>query len=82
MDKIEDVDPTTREKNMVLEMPLEEIPVSNENLTQPESTIEYETALAPVQGPLQANDNVFKSIFVSPEEFQSKKVPKQATKVS
>ena len=50
---------------------------------QPESTIEYnETALAPVQGPLQANDNVFESIFVSPEEFQSKKVPKQATKVS
>ena len=38
---------------MVLETPLEEIPVSNENLTQPESTIEYnETALAPVQGPL------------------------------
>ena len=83
IDKIEGVDPTTREKNMGLETPLKEIPVSNENLTQPESTIECnETALAPVQGPLQANDNVFKSTFVSPEEFQSKKVPKQATKVS
>ncbi|XP_065652691.1 uncharacterized protein LOC136079961 [Hydra vulgaris] len=83
MNKIEGVDPTTREKNMVLETPLEEILVSNENLTRPESTIEYnETTEAPVQGPLQANDNVFESIFVSPEEFQSKKVPKQATKVS
>ena len=82
MDKIESVDPTTREKNMVIETPLEEIPVSNENITQPELTNEYnETALAPVQGPLQANGNVFESIIVSPEEFQSKKVPKQATKV-
>ena len=49
MDKIEGVDPTTQEKNMVLEPPLEETAVSNENLTQPESTIEYNvTALAPV----------------------------------
>ena len=83
MDKIGGADPTTREKNMVLETPLEEIPVSNENLTQPESTIEYnETALAPIQGPLHAKENVFELIFVSPEELQSKKVPKQATKVS
>ena len=38
--------------------------------------------LTPVQGPLRINNSVFESEFVSPEEFQSKKVPKQATKVS
>ena len=52
MDKIEGVS-TTREQNMVLEMPLEEILVIIENFTQPGSTIEInETVLTPVQGPL------------------------------
>ena len=83
MDKIEGVDPITREQNMALEMPSEEIPVIIENFTQPESTIEInETVLMQVLGPLRTNDSVLESVFVSPEEFQSKKVAKQATKVS
>ena len=66
---------------MVLEMSLMEIPVIIENFTQAEPTIEInETVLTPVQGPLRTNV-VFESVFVSPEDFQSKKVPKQATKV-
>ena len=64
MVKIKGVDPTTREQNMALEMPLEIISVIIENFTQPEPTNEInKTALTPVQGPLRTNDNVFKSVF-------------------
>ena len=64
-------------------MSLEGIPVIIENFTQPESTIEINEAIStPVQGSLRTNDSAFESVFVSPEEFQSKKVPKQAAQVT